>query len=237
MGKKSSAPAPQPVAQIPQAPTFSQNIKEYIDNYPQLFSLQEQYGPKEAQLGLDLLKQFGPQYDAYESAQQKELTPYTFGLQEQLAKLASENATSELPNALRDSYLDQFRAEVGPNAGSGIAGDYISNNLARASEQYRNYYQNLGLSLINRVPVSSTSPANPQFSNPVGNFGLSELQNYNANTYGNYVQGLTSVPYYVPGGKRGGFNTSGALMGGIGGAMYGGGLPGAIGGGIMGGFF
>lgn len=225
MGKKSSpspAPAPQPVVQIPQAPTMSQNISEYIANYPKLFDLQKQYGPQEAQLGLDLLKQFGPQYDAYESEQQKALTPYTYGLQEQLAKMASENYGAAMPENLRNEYVNQYRAEIGDNAGSGIGADYMGNRMAGAAEDYRRYYQNLGLSLINRMPMSA--PSNPQFSRPGGNFGVGDLAGYNAQTYNSYLGGLTSVPYYIPqggGGGKGGLNYTGALGGAAQGAAYG----------------
>lgn len=236
--KKSSSPAPQPVVSVPSPPSMSQNISEYIQNYPKLFELSKQYGPQEAQLGLDLLKQFGPQYDAYESQQQKELTPYTYDLQESLAKLAGENMNADLPGKLRETYLDQFRSEIGPNVGSGIGAGYVSDNLARASEGYRNYYQNLGLSLINRVPVGSVSPTIPQFSNPVGNYGFGDLQGYNAQNYGNYVNALISQPFiYGPQGSgKSRFNTTGALTGGAQGYAYGGPVGAGIGA-VMGGFF
>lgn len=194
-GKKSSAPAPAPapVVQVPQAPTYAQSVKDYVDNYPQLFNLQKQYGPQEAQLQLDLLKQYGPELSNYYSEEQQRLTPYTYGLQENLAKIAQDNMMGGIPDALRNSYLDQYRAEIGPNAGSPIGADYVSNNLARTAQDYNQYYQGLGLSLIDKIPVTSNSPATINSPNTAG--GLPQALGYAQGNYGNYVQGITNIPY------------------------------------------
>lgn len=246
MSKKKSEPAPQPMVSIPSAPTMSQNISEYINNYPRLFELEKQYAPLEAQLELDLLKQFGPEFTEYLTDSQKELTPYTYSLQEDLAKLASERMNGGLPGNLQNAYLDTLRSEIGPNAGSGIGGDYVSSNLVKLNEDYANYYKNLGLSLINRVPVNSISPATPNFSNPVGDYTFGNLASYNAGLYPTRVQSALSQNLLFPsygggGGSR--FNFQGALGGGLAGAQAGsvfgpvGTAEGAILGGLGGGFF
>lgn len=217
-GKGGGQQQPQAAVNIPARESYYDNILQYSKAYPEIFKLMQEYGPKEAELGLDLLQEFGPQYDQYAVQQQKELTPYTYGLQEQLAKLAFDNSGANpdsmgygmVPSALKSAYLDQFRSEVGPNAGSGIGADYVSNNLARVSEDYKGHYQNLGLSLLGRIP--NQAPSTPSFSNPAS--GLGNALNYNASTYGNYVQGLTNVPYYYP--KKGGMFNSGGMMSGAG---------------------
>lgn len=223
MNKKSGGDSgPQPAVNVPQPPTMSQNIEEYIRLYPKLFDLEKQYSPQEAQLQLDLLNQYGPKFNDYLVSQQKELTPYTYGLQEQLAQLASDNMGGRLPNRLSDVYVDQFRSEIGPNIGSGVGADYVSSNMAKLNEDYSRYYQNLGLSLINRIPMNSISPTTPNFSNPAGNFGIGDLSRYNQGNYGSYVGALVSQPLYYPrSGGSGGFNTQGAIGGGFSGAQAG----------------
>jgi hypothetical protein len=211
-GNKQQASAPQPVAQVPAAPTYAQSMKDYVDNYPQLFNLQKQYGPQEAQLSLDLLNQYGPELTKYYEEEQKRLTPYTYGLQEQLAKIASEGSQAGIPSALQNSYIDQYRAEVGQNAGSPIGADYVSNNLARTAQDYNQYYQGLGLSLINKIPAQANTAATPQINNTSS--GLQGALGYNSANYGNYVQGITNIPY-TNGQAKGGMNFGG-ILGGIG---------------------
>lgn len=199
----------QPVASVPQPPTYAQTIQDYVDNYPKLFNLQKEYGPQEARLGIDLLNQYGPELTQYYTDQQKELTPYTYGLQEQLAQIASEGSQAGIPDRLKSGYLDQYRAEIGPNAGSPIGADYVSNNLARTSEDYNRYYQGLGLSLINKIPVQANSAATPQFGNTAG--GLQGALGYNSANYGNYAQAFTNQPYIQDTAGRGGVDFGGLL--------------------------
>lgn len=224
-GGGSSAPAPQPVAQVPSPPTYGQSVKDYVENYPQLYDLQQKYAPLEARQQMDLLNQFGPELTKYYTDEQQRLTPYTYGLQEQLAKLASENSNATIPDSLRNAYTDQYRAEIGQNAGSPIGADYVGNNLARTGEDYRRYYQGLGLSLLNKVPAQAYSPANPQIHDTSG--GLNGALGYNQGNYGNYVGGIASIPYtngmYQGQGSGSGMNFGGILssLGQFGGAAFG----------------
>lgn len=229
-GSKNSQPAPQPVAQVPQPPTYAQSVKDYVDNYPQLFSLQQKYAPLEAEQQLNLLNEYGPQLTDYYVQQQKELTPYTYGLQEQLAQLASENSSAPIPDSLRNMYLDQYRAEVGQNAGSPIGADYVGNNLARAGEDYRRYYQNLGLSLLNKIPAQANTAATPNIANTSA--GLPAALGYAQGNYGNYIGGITNVPYYTNAPKNGSGMNIGGVLGSVGGYAFGGPVGGALGGSI-----
>jgi hypothetical protein len=214
--------APQPVASVPQPPTYAQTVQDYVDNYPKLFGLQQQYAPQEAQLSLDLLNKYGPELTKYYTDQQKELTPYTYGLQEQLAKIASEGSQGGIPTALRNQYNDQYRAEVGQNAGSPIGADYVSNNLARTAQDYNQYYQGLGLSLINKIPAQANTAATPNINNTSA--GLQGALGYAQGNYGNYVQGITNVPYTNGQYNGGGGMNFGGILGSIGqlGSAFGG---------------
>lgn len=216
MGKKET-PEPQPLVQVPSPPSLSSSISDYVANYPKLVDLEKQYSPQLAQLDFDLLKQFGPQLTDYSVAEQQRLTPNTYGLQESLAKIAADGMGAGLPDQLRNSYLDNLRSEIGPNAGSGIGADYVSTNLLRLGEDYKSYYQNLGLSLLNRMPI--TQPSSPSFRNPVGNFGLGDASQLGMQGYSAYTNALSNQPFYQRQAGKGGMSSMfggagmGALMG------------------------
>lgn len=211
MGSK-SAPAPQPVVNVPSPPTYGQQLSDYISNYPQLFNLEKQYSPQEAQLQLDILKQYGPEYSAEYQRQLQELYPVTSGLQEQLATLASQNMGASLPDSLKSQYQDQLRAELGSNVGSGIGSDYVSRNLINLGEDYKKYYQNLGLSLLGNQPLAQPTSQVP-YNSPAS--GLSGALGYGANTYGSYTQALVNQPFYFPAPKSSS-GTASLIGGGIG---------------------
>lgn len=214
MGKKGGGggSAPQSAYQVPQQPIAAQNMQDYITNYPKLFELQQQYDPKLAQQQLDLLREFGGQYDQVLNDQQKEIAPYTYGLQERLAKIASDGMMAGPTGAFQRAFLDQLRAEVGPNAGSGIGGDYVSRGFNQQNEDFKRYYQNLGTSLIGRMPL--TAGTTPQFQQAGGQYGFGDFANNQQQGYNTYVGGLSNQQFY--GGKApssGGFNWQGALGG------------------------
>lgn len=212
MGSKKSSSPPQPAYQVPQPPTAAQNMQDYIANYPKLFELQKEYDPQLAQQQLDLLTEFGPQYDQVLNEQQKAISPYTYGLTEQLAKIASEGMEGGANNQFQRQYLDQLRAEVGGNAGSGIGADYVSRGFNQQNEDFKRYYQNLGTSLIGRMPL--TAGTTPQFQQAGGQYGFGDFANNQQQGYNTYVGGLSNQQFY--GGKApssGGFNWQGALGG------------------------
>lgn len=173
---KTPAPPPQPVA-----PTVGSSINDYVNAYPQLNALNQKYGPQEAQQAYDLFKQYAPLYTQTQNQVDQQTAPYTAGLQEVLAKQATDYLNGgTVPDSLKASYQDQLRSELGPNAGSGIGADYVSRGLLNLNQQYKQYYNDLGLSLANRQPLNNT--ANPQFSNPSA--GANNALNFNQGVYG-----------------------------------------------------
>lgn len=170
-----------PAVQQPTAPTVASSYADYVNAYPQLESLNQQYQPQEAQQQFDLTQQYAPQYTQLENQINQQSNPYTYGLQEQLAKQATDYLNNPgVPQDVQSQYRDQLRSEVGNNAGSGIAGDYISRGLVNLNEQYKQYYQNLGLSLTGRQPLNQ--PANPAFTNPAA--GANSALGFNQSIYG-----------------------------------------------------
>lgn len=194
-------------SQIPGPPSFGSMISEYLANLPQLLAAQQQYDPQFAQLQFDLAKQFFPQYTRLNYETQRELYPETTAIQENLAAKANQGINGQLPPWARDMYLDQFRAELGTNAGSPIGADYTSRGLMQQTKNWQDYYDNLGLAVTNRLPLTQT--AQPQFGSSTS--GLGNLMNYNQGTYGNYISGLVGgLPYQ--GGSNYGGNFGGDFM-------------------------
>lgn len=148
----------------PQAPSVSSSISDYVNSYPRLVQLESQYGPQLAAQDYSLAQQYAPQYAQLLKQVNQETYPETSGLQENMAKIASQNMSGDLPESLKKQYLDQFRSEVG-SPGSGISADYVSRNMINAAEDYKRYYQSLALSLAGRQPLVSSQVPNFKSTN------------------------------------------------------------------------
>ena len=169
----------------PPQPSTADAIKAYVDSLPQLYEAQMKYAPLEAQQQVELAQQYAiPLAQAYKSAQET-LYPGTSALQESLAAQAQEGMSGDVPQSLAEQYRSDLRAEVGPNAGAGIGADYVSRNLVNQREQYKNYYQNLGLSLAGRQPLAQ--PSSPNYTNQLANYNPGQALNYTASNYGVYA--------------------------------------------------
>jgi hypothetical protein len=180
-----SASAPE----TPQAPSLSQQIQDYIGSLPSILQAQQQYGPAFEQQNLATQKTFAPQYKQLQDS----LYPELAGLRDQLFSQATVGAQNGgMPEYMRNQYLDQFRAEVGANNGSGIGADYISRRMLNQAETYKQYNQNLGLSMIGAQPLYQAGQAGQSFNANAG-YNAGTALNYGAQTYGNYVGAYGSM--------------------------------------------
>lgn len=207
----------------PTAPTATSSITEYIQNYPRLMELERQYNPQIAAEDFALAEQYVPKYQQLMQETEKQAYPYTAGLQEQLAKRAQEGIGGGLTAQMEQSYRDRLRSEIGPNVGSGIGADYVSRGLIDAEQQYQRYYDDLGLSLTGRLPLSQAQ--NQQFRTAQSIFDPNSVMGMNQGVYG--TQGSIYSNLY---------NSNATLLGSKNqaiGQMVGGGL--GIGGILMGG--
>jgi hypothetical protein len=209
--------------------SLSSMVNDYGSVLPQLLQYQQQYAPQFTQADLALQQQYLPQYNDMYASEAKRLNPYTYGLQEQLAKQASEGSQNGMPAQLQNSYLNQLRGNVDPNVGSPIAGDYISNNLAQLGEQYRNTYQNLGISLLGK----SASPMSTQAYSPslTSSFDMGQSANADVSAYGAYNQALGNSYYVAPKAQSKTSNVMGTI-GGLYGMAAGASLGGPMGAGV-----
>lgn len=170
--------------QTPQPPTVGQSAAEYAAALPSIYEASLKYQPEFNKLDYQSYADLMPKYTALADQISKQYYPETYGLQEQLAKQAREGSTSDVPQEIRQQYLSNMNAQLGNNVNAPIGADYVSRGLIDQAQQYRQYYQNLGLSLAGRQPLTTASYQQPSF-NVAGGVG----QNYatQAGAYGSYA--------------------------------------------------
>jgi len=207
MGSQPSMP------QAPAAPTASASMADYVASYPQLAELQKQYAPQFAALDYGIQQQYQPQQLA---------------LGEQLAGQASEGMTQAAPDWYKQNVRDSLMSNFGRNAVYNPQGqEQFGLATSQANEDWRRYYQNMGMSISNKVPLTQNTMQTAQAYNPA------TVMNMASNTFGtqagmygtqmqNYMQGGPSNPWA---------NIAGSLAGGIGS-----GIGTGMGYGMMGGF-
>lgn len=165
-------------------PTTAEAMKAYVDSLPALYEAQMKYAPLEAQQQIQLAQQYAiPYAQAYQQAQEV-LYPGTSKMQEDLVAQAKAGMTAQVPQSMKDQYRSDLLAQLGTNAASGVGADYVSRGLLNQQQEYNQYYQNLGLSLAGRQPL--TQAAAPATTNYMGNYSPSQGLQYTANTYGTY---------------------------------------------------
>lgn len=181
MGGSTTVQQPAP----PAAPTASDNAAALAAAAPATYQAAATYNPQYAALDYNIAQQYGPQYAELYKKVNEQLYPETAGLQENLAGQAVQGMSGAVPDAMKQQYIDQLRSELGPNAGSGIGADYVSRGMINQGEQYKNYYQNLALSLAGRQPLGQY--ATPTGQNVAEGFNYGNVANNAMQGYGSYA--------------------------------------------------
>jgi hypothetical protein len=171
--------------QTPAPPTAGQNMADYVAGLPAMYQAQMEWNPKLAQQQLDLTTQYAPQYSELMKNTNESLYPGITSMNEKLTQQAMSGMDAAVPEAMRAQYLDSLRSEIGGNAGSGIGADYVSRGLVNQNEQYKQYYQNMALSLTGRQPL--TQAQSPQFNDVGSGYNYGQVANNNMQGYGNYA--------------------------------------------------
>lgn len=177
---------------VPPAPTVGDTMKSYVENYPALWQMQMAYAPQEAALQVALAQQYAqPMGEALKESQDA-MYPTETAITEQAGQQALEGMQSqELPDWAKQKYLDEYRANLGTNAGSGIGADYTSRNLLEQGKNWQDYYRNLGLSISGKQPVYSAQPVG--YTNQMSAYTPQSVLNYNAQNYGNLSNAYSSM--------------------------------------------
>lgn len=186
---------------VPQAPTAGQSAAEYAAALPTILQSQLQYQPQFDQATFDSYASLAPEYARVTDEVMKQYSPNQAALGEALAGQALQGAQAGLPDALKQQYLDQFKALAGENVFSGSGADFVSKNLLGEDLAYRQYNQNLGLSLSGKVPLTQAFQNPTQFQVSQG-FGdtYSNMMNAYGSVYSGAGRPMTvDKPNYMTG--------------------------------------
>lgn len=216
--------------EAPTAPSTGQSVQDWANALPQIFSSQMQYAPQQAQQQVQLAQQYaGPLAQAYKSAQDS-LYPQTAALQESLAGQAAEGMNSQVPDWMQSQYRSNMNAQLGTNAASPIGADYMSRGLLQQQQDWNRYYQQLGLSVTGRNPL--TQATGPQTSDYLSSFTPGSVMNSNnqnygtaAGIYGNQLQAAGQQNAAMMNLIGSGIGAAGAMASGGLSAMGSGGMP------------
>jgi len=151
---------------IPQAPSASQGVSDYISNYPRLVEMMEQYG------GRELSAQRGAQAQAYPELEQLRNT-----LMGQVQQGIGEEAPDWYANKMSDTIKSQFgrNAVFNPLGQQAYASEYQS-----GMKNWQDYYRNMALSFSGQQPVY-------QASNPASQFTPGQVMSNNMQGYQSYL--------------------------------------------------
>jgi hypothetical protein len=175
----------------PTPPSVQSSIRDWVQNYPDVFALQQKYAPLEAAQQVQLAQQYAGQLgQAYKTAQEA-MYPEETAITKALNQQVLSGMTSDVPDWMRDEYLSNLRANLGTNIGSPIAADYTSRGLLQQKQDWQNYYRDLGLSITGRQPISTATA--PQTSNYMAGFTPNSVMSYNMQGYSPYVSAFTNM--------------------------------------------
>lgn len=165
-------------------PSTADAVREWVNSMPQVYQTQLQYAPQEAAMQVQLANQYSlPMAQALKTAQDQ-LYPNETALTNSLTQQAQSGMNGDMPSWAKESYMDTMRAQLGDNALSGVGADYMSRGLLEQQQQWKQYYQNLGLSISGKQPVYTAS--SPQTSNYMSGFTPNAAMGYTSNNYGTY---------------------------------------------------
>lgn len=169
-------------APAPTAPSTGDAVREWVNSMPQVYQTQMQYAPLQAQQAVDLANQYAGQYGQALQKAQAGMYPVTSQLQEQLATQAQQGMSQDVPSWMQDQYRSNVNAQLGNNANSPIGADYMSRGLLQQQQDWKQYYNNLGLSAAGRQPL--TQAGTPATSDYMSSFSPTANMGFMANTYG-----------------------------------------------------
>lgn len=168
--------------EAPSQPTTTSSVNDWANNLPTVYENQLKYDPLIAQQQVALAQQYaGPLGKAMQDAQSA-LYPETTALQENLAKQAREGITSDVPDWMKAQYKSNVNAQLGNNVNSPIGADYMSRGLLQQQQDWKQYYQNLGLSATGRQPLSQAQA--PNQNNYTQGFTPGSVMQSNNQAYG-----------------------------------------------------
>ena len=189
-GSKESAPT------APQPPTQAQTAADYAAALPVYYQAALQYEPQIAQM---------------EQGIAQSLYPKTVGLQEELAGAAQTGMNASVPSWYQQQTRDAMKSQFGRNlVYNPQAQEQYGIGTQQAAEDWKRYYQNMGLTVSGRQPLTQANNMMSTYTPALATQAAQQQYGTQANIYGtqsqNYWQGQSN-PW---------MNMAGSLAGGIG---------------------
>jgi len=158
-GKDPGPPAAPPAPPSP-AETSAQAIQAQIDATPKIFETQKQFAPQFAQLELDQLQKFGPEFAKIATQIQDIAAPEISAAQESLTKFLSEGDEAEfqslLPGLVDDVRSAQSARGIGAVSPLGAIDEAVQ--IQRLKQSLKDRRLNIALSTAGRQPIAGISP-------------------------------------------------------------------------------
>lgn len=173
-------------APAPTQPSAQDSVNSWVNALPQIYQAQMQYAPLEAQQQIQIAQQSDLPLAQAQYNAQNSLYPQTTALQENLASAANQGMNSNMPQWMTDQYKSNINSQLGNNVASPIGADYASRGLMQQQQNWKQYYQNLGLSVSGRQPLAQ--PQSAGYSNFLGGYtpgSVMQGQDQNYATAGN----------------------------------------------------
>ena len=177
-------------------------MTDYIENYPRLLEMQQQYAPQQ------LEAQRAAQAQAY---------PELESLMSSLTQQAQTGMSEDAPDWYMNKASDYMKSLMGENVRSGVGADFYTTGMMEQQKQWNDYYRNLGSSLAGRQPVFQspdlTSGFTPQsvmgsnasmYGTQANMFGQ---QSQNAFNQANQTSPWMNIAGTMAGGLAGGIGT------------------------------
>ena len=211
--------SPTIVNPTPPAPVSAgQSAAEFAAALPSILQAQLEFQPEFDRATFESFQELSPQFAQVSQDVLEQFSPQQAALPEALAEQALVGSEQGLPDELREEFKDTFKSLVGSNVESGIGADFVARNLLEQDLAFRQFNQNLALSLQNKVPITTAFQQPSQFqvanafqpafntaqagqtsfigaSRPFVNFGRSGFDNFAtvAGGVGGLLQGVGSL--------------------------------------------
>jgi len=140
--------------------------------------------------------EYQPKFAALNKETQEQLYPELAGLSKELVAQAKAGMTEGLPDWARERYRDEVRGMLGQNVQSPIGADYASTGMLDLEHNWKNYYQNMGLSLSNKMPMTTPQSLTSGFT-PQSVMGMNQgTYSPYASAYGNLYNTNASMSQF-----------------------------------------
>jgi len=186
MGSKTTIQQPAP------PPSAAESMKNWAASLPISYEMQLKYAPLLAQQEVGLAQQYAGQYGQALKSAQEALYPEETAIGKKLSSQIATGLENPITDAMKKQYRDIYASELGSNVGSPMGANYMSSNMIGLQEGLRNNYQNMGLSLTGRQPITLANiPASSNLGYMSG-YQPQSVLGYNAQNYGTYSNAMSN---------------------------------------------